>query len=444
MVQHSRARTARPQQGCDRHNGKVEEVDRDRTVLSLSGAPDAIELRHLRAFVAVADELNFARAAASLYLSAPALSRQIRGLERLVGCDLFRRSTHRVELTLAGEALLDGARRVLSELDEAVSITRSVGGELASRMSRFWAPTPGTGTELHALRTDYERMHQEFTPPSEVVVRPVNAGGVPSLVLGAGEERPPTVLYLHGGLYVLGSAYGFRPLAGALAVAADAGVLLPEYRLAPENPFPAALEDAERAYLWLLDQGIPPAEVIVAGDSTGAGLALSLLLSLREKGLRQPGSAVLFCPAIDPTCAAIADPPPGTPQPTFDYEHTRMLINWYLDGHPIDDPLVAPLHADLTGLPPMLIQVGTGDLVLAETRQLAERAREHGVDVDLELYPADTHSFQLFWSFLPEAADALQNAGQFIKRRSAQAQRRPGGRAVGAAVDDRAAPAGPA
>lgn len=391
-------------------------------MLSLAGAPDAIELRHLRAFVAVADELNFARAAASLYLSAPALSRQIRGLERLVGCDLFRRSTHRVELTVAGEALLDGARKVLAELDEAVSVTRSVGGELANRMARFWAPSPDAGTELHALRADYERMHQEFSPPPEVTVRPVNAGGVPSLLLAAGDERPATVLYLHGGLYVLGSAYGFRPLAGALAVAADAAVLLPEYRLAPENPFPAAVEDAERAYQWILDQGVPAAEVFIAGDSTGAGLALSLLVSLRDKGMDQPGGAVLCCPAVDLTCAVLADPPPGTSQTTFDYDHMRMLVDWYLDGHPIDDPMVAPLHADLSGLAPMLIQVGTGDLVLLESRQLAERAREHGVDVELELYPADTHSFQLFWSFLPEAADALQNAGKFIRRRSAESQ----------------------
>ncbi len=112
--------------------------DENAEVVSLPQAPDAIELRHLRAFVAVADELNFGRAAARLYLSQPALSRQIRSLERLVGCDLLRRSTHRVELTLAGEALLDRARGLLRDVDEAVSATRSVGGELLARIARHW------------------------------------------------------------------------------------------------------------------------------------------------------------------------------------------------------------------------------------------------------------------------------------------------------------------
>ena len=391
----------------------------DRPVLSLATAPDAIELRHLRAFVAVAEELNFARAAAALYLSAPALSRQIQTLERLVGCDLFRRTTHRVELTLAGEALLDGTRRVLAQVDATISTTRSVGGELAARMAQFWASAPGTpaaGTELQRMRAEYEAMHQRFAPPPEVAVRPVNAGGVPSLLLTPGDELPATVLYLHGGLYVLGSAYGFRPLAGALAVAAARSVLLPEYRLAPEHPFPAAVEDALRAYRWLLDQGVPATQVIVAGESSGAGLALSLLLSLRDEGLPQPGGSVLLCPGLDLTCAALAEPTENAPQPPFDRDHVRQLLDWYLDGHPVDDPLVAPLRADLTGLPPLLIQAGTGDVLVDDARNLADRARDHGVDVELELYPVDTHSFQLFWSFLPEAADALHSAGQFIQR----------------------------
>src|SRR6266567_1293196 len=129
--------------------------DESAEVVSLPQAPDAIELRHLRAFVAVADELNFGRAAARLYLSQPALSRQIRNLERLVGCDLLRRSTHRVELTLAGEALLDRARRLLGDLDDAVSATRSVGGHLERRLAAAWEPLddlPAAGPDLQALR----------------------------------------------------------------------------------------------------------------------------------------------------------------------------------------------------------------------------------------------------------------------------------------------------
>lgn len=390
-------------------------------VLSLAHAPDAIELRHLRAFVAVAEELNFGRAATRLYLSPPALSRQIRALERLVGCDLLRRSTHQAELTLAGEALLDRARRLLGELDEAVSVTRSVGGELAVRMARMWEPfaafsAAAADRELQDLRTAVEEMHAQFPPPKDVALRPVNAGGVPSLVLTPPSRQPGTVLYLHGGGYVSGSAFGYRHLGGALAAAAEVDTLVPEYRLAPEHPYPAGLEDVLRAYLWMLDGGADPRQVTVAGDSAGAGLAMSLLLSLRQQDLPMPGCAALLCPWIDLTSAHFAEPGPDEPQPVVTAEQCRRFAAVYLSGHPVDDPLVSPLVADLDGLPPMLIQAATGDPVLPETKLLAERARECGVDVKLELYPVPTHDFHVFWTFLPEARDAMHSAGEFVRR----------------------------
>ena len=229
-------------------------------VLALPPAPDAIELRHLRAFVAVAEELNFGRAATRLFLSQPALSRQIRSLERLVGCNLLRRSTHRVELTLAGDALLDRARRLLTDLDDAVLATRSVGGDLERRLAAAWEPLDdltAASPDLQALRDACEQLHGQFEMAPGVTVRPVIAGGVPSLLLSPRPELAPTVLLLHGGGYVMGSAFGYRHLASALAVAADACVIVPDYRLAPEHPFPAAVEDAVRAYLWMLDSGVP-------------------------------------------------------------------------------------------------------------------------------------------------------------------------------------------
>ena len=156
-------------------------MDEER-VLAFPRAPDAIELRHLRSFVAVAEELNFGRAAEQLYLSQPALSRQIRALEQFVGVELFRRSTHQVELTLAGEALLDRARSILRGVDEAVSVTQSVGGELVGRSMGMWkalADLSEAGADVHAMRDAYEALHAQFAPPPEVTVRPVSAGGVP-------------------------------------------------------------------------------------------------------------------------------------------------------------------------------------------------------------------------------------------------------------------------
>jgi monoterpene epsilon-lactone hydrolase len=382
--------------------------DENAEVVSLPQAPDAIELRHLRAFVAVADELNFGRAAARLYLSQPALSRQIRSLERLVGCDLLRRSTHRVELTLAGEALLDRARGLLREVDEAVSAAQSAGGELVARIARHWASFAEVSpADLQELRIAFEGLHAQFEPPPNIGVRSVNAGGVPGLLLTAQPEEPATVLFLHGGGHVAGSAFGYRPLAGALADSAGTGVVVPDYRLAPEYPFPASVEDAVRAYRWMLDRGAT--RVTVAGDSSGCSLVLSFLLTLKQQGLVMPAGAILFCPWVDLTAIGRGRPP----HELDDFRSAAAAL--YLAGHPADDPVISPLSADLTGLPPMLVQAATGDPLLDEARKLTDHAQDCGVKAHFELFGLDTHDFHIFWSFLPEAAQALQQAGRFAR-----------------------------
>ena len=162
-----------------------------------------------------------------------------------------------MELTVAGEALLDRVRSVLREVDAAVSAVQSLGGELVERMARFWEPlvrpwppTPTSRSSAWPTRS----CSRTSRPPPEVSVRAVNANGVSALVVAQEPDEPPKLLHLHGGGYIVGSAFGYRPLAGALALAADAGVLVPDYRLAPEHPFPAAIEDALCAYRWMLDR----------------------------------------------------------------------------------------------------------------------------------------------------------------------------------------------
>jgi acetyl esterase/lipase len=394
-------------------------------VLAFPQAPEAIELRHLRAFVAVAEELNFGRAAERLYLSQPALSRQIRSLERLVGCDLLRRSTHQVALTLAGEALLDRARRLLRDVDEAVTATQSVGGELATRVARIWAPladVTSADADLQDMRAKYEELHAGFSPPPEVAVQFANAGGVPGFTLMPPDAGAAELLYLHGGGFIMGSAYGFRHLAAAFAVAAGTGALIPEYRLAPEHPFPAALEDALRSYAWMLDRGVPPGRVTVAGDSAAGGLVMSLLLSLGSEGLPMPGAVVLFCPSVDLSGSTLQYGDGDDPAAQPIAEVVARAAAAYLAGHPLDDPVVSPLKADLAGLPPMLVQAATGDPARQDSHLLVERARAHGVDARLELYPGTTHDFQMFWSFLPEGADALHAAGAFVRDRATAAR----------------------
>ena len=384
-------------------------------VLAFPQAPEGVEVRHLRAFVAVAEELNFNRAATRLYLSQPALSRQIRALERLLGCELLRRSTHRVELTVAGSALLDRARQLLADLDEAIATTQSVGGELANRMATMWAPVlevAAADPDIAEMRTAYEAFLAQSPIAEGVEIRPVNAGGVSSLAVTPAGGQEVAILFLHGGGYTVGSAYGYRPLVSALVTAAGVGALVPDFRLAPEHPFPAAVEDALSAYQWLLGQR--PGGVVVAGDSAGAGLACSLMMTARARELPLPAAAVFLCPGVDPTGNAILAAAAGS-DPPEELEKMTRTMGVYLAGHPVDDPFVNPLVADLSGLPPMLVQAATGDIVLPESRLLVDRAVEHGVDARLELYPADTHVFHVFWSFLPEAADALQRAGAFAR-----------------------------
>jgi epsilon-lactone hydrolase len=387
-------------------------------VLVLPPAPDAIELRHLRAFVAVAEELNFGRAATRLFVSQPALSRQIRSLERLLGCELLRRSTHRVELTLAGDALLDRARRLLTDVDDAVFATRSVGGDLERRLAAAWEPVndlTAADPDLQALRDAGEQLHGQFEMAAGVTVRPVIAGGVPSLLLSPRPELAPTVLLLHGGGFVMGSSFGYRHLASALAAAADASVLVPDYRLAPEHPFPAAVEDSVRAYLWMLDSGVPAERIVMVGDSAGGGLVLSVQTMLTRQDLPLPGGSMLLCPAVDLSYEEEIELP-TEPQPAISIAQLRSFAAAYLAGASPHDEVVNALRADLTGYPPMLIQAGTGDVLGKDAHRLAEHATACGVDVQFELYPVTTHDFHVFWSFLPEAADALEQAGAFVRR----------------------------
>jgi epsilon-lactone hydrolase len=378
--------------------------------------PDGLELRHLRAFVAVADDLNFGRAAARLFVSQSTLSRHVASLERMLGCVLLRRSTQHVALTPAGESLLERARSILGDVDEAVRETRAVGGELAARILRLGHPFLHlTYADVEELRTAAEQHYAQLPIAEGVDIHPVNAGGVAALVARPAEADGPTLLLLHGGAYVTGSAFGFRSLASALAQASGGAVLTPDYRLAPEHPFPAAIEDVEAVYEWLLGRGTTPGDVVLVGDTSGAGLALSLLLRLRARARPLPAGGVLITPWVD-VGAAAPERLPDRPAPCYTRAGGSLGIAHYLDGHPVDDPLVDPLHADLTGLPPLLVQVAEQDEGADEGHRLARHARRHGVDVDLAVHPVSAQCFPMYWSFLPEAADAVGRIGDFARR----------------------------
>lgn len=256
--------------------------------------------------------------------------------------------------------------------------------------------------------------------PIRAAIAPVDAGGIAAEWVRApasGEEC--TVLYLHGGGYVSGSPRTHRPLAGEIAHAAGARLLLPDYRLAPEHPFPAALEDAWVAYWWLLKQGVEPDRIVVAGDSAGGGLALALLVALRDAGMPLPAGLVCLSPWVDLTAHG-ASVLANDGRDYLNAAAIRATAALYLNGRDPHEPLASPLFADLRGLPPMLIQAGTAELLLDDSKRLARRAAGAGVPVELELWENMVHVWHFLYPFEPKARHAIRRIGCFVRERIAR------------------------
>ena len=267
-------------------------------------------------------------------------------------------------------------------------------------------------------RAQYERAEKVFPTPSDVKVERVNAPVAPAEWL-----RPPSaepgrvVLYLHGGGYVIGSPRSHRHLAAAIAGAAGASALLLDYRLAPEHPFPAAVEDATAAYRWLLDQAIAPERIVIAGDSAGGGLTVATLLALREARVPLPAGGVCISPWVDLTCSGASYVTKADADPIVERSGVEEMARAYLGATPPRTPLASPLFADLRGLPPLLIHVGTDEVLLDDAVQLAERAKAAGVDATLEVYDRMIH----VWHWLPmldEAQTAVEAIGRFVRSRA--------------------------
>jgi epsilon-lactone hydrolase len=287
------------------------------------------------------------------------------------------------------------------------------------------------GTDLGSLTIAERRRATAFaaaSPPAGTAVDPVDAGGVPAEWVAAPGVSPGRVLlYFHGGAYQIGSPATLRQLVALLSGAARARALSVDYRLAPEHPFPAAIEDALAAYRWLLASGIDPALIAVAGDSAGGGLALGALAALRDAGEPMPAAAVLLSPWTDlaltgeslRTRAAVEMmvKPEGLPE-------TAAL---YLAGADPRHPYASPLYADLHGLPPLLIHVGDAEVILDDSTRLAASASEAGVEVSLEIWDEMPHVFPAFAGLLPEADQAIERIGAWLDQRYPAARSPAGG-----------------
>jgi acetyl esterase/lipase len=277
---------------------------------------------------------------------------------------------------------------------------------------------------LAELRTFYASFGQ-MPLPEGTHVSETALGGVPALEVAVPSVAADagTLLYLHGGGYVIGSAGTGVPLTAALATRAGGlRALSLDYRIAPEHPFPAAVDDALAAYRALLD-GTDPARVVLAGDSAGGGLALATLLAARDAGLPLPAGVVTFSGWFDLTLSGASLTTKESLDPVFDAADIREYAETYLaEGADAGSPLASPLLADLSGLPPLLLQVGSYEVLLDDSTGLAARAAAADLEVALEVYPGSAHVFQHEHVTQPAAARALDSAAAFLRRRLGQSR----------------------
>jgi acetyl esterase/lipase len=269
-------------------------------------------------------------------------------------------------------------------------------------------------TTLETMRRDWEALHAP--PPSAPPAIPVSANGVEAAWIGAdGLRCDRAVLYFHGGGFQMGSIETHRALAAGIAAGAGCRVLSVNYRLAPEHRFPAPVEDGLAAYEWLRASGLEPRHIAVAGDSAGGGLAVSLMLALKARGFALPAAAALMSPWTDMEASGASFETRAASDPFHQRATIKALAKTYLGGADPRNPLASPVHGDLSGLPPMLIQVGDRETVLDDARLLAERARSAGVDARLEVWPRMFHVFQLYADAIAEGREAIAAIGAHLK-----------------------------
>jgi acetyl esterase/lipase len=283
------------------------------------------------------------------------------------------------------------------------------------REQAIGSDTVPTLEEQRAAMDGYREM---ATMPDDIDVAGVDAGGVPAeWVTPTGADPDRVLMYVHGGGYVIGSMGTHTRLVAHLATAAGCRALNVDYRLAPEHPHPAAVTDAATAYRWLLDQGTEAANIVIGGDSAGGGLTVATALKLRGEGVPQPAGLLPLSPWIDLEGTGASMEGNAEADLLVDRDGLKMMTDMFLAGHDAHDPLAAPLHADLTGLAAMYIQVGADETLLDDSTRLAANAATAGLDVRLDCFPEMQHVFQMSAGNTPEADDAVARAGSWMNAR---------------------------
>ena len=273
--------------------------------------------------------------------------------------------------------------------------------------------------DLQALRSAMTTT--QIPAPESIEIEKVNIGGVSAeWILGPNAEHDQRLLYLHGGFYLAGTLDFYHPLAGRISIASGCSVLLVDYRLAPEKPYPAAIEDALTSFRWMRQNGpngqAPARKTFIAGDSAGGGLTLATIMALRDKGEELPDAAVTLSALTDLALTGESVESRSEVDPMI--RNTALLPDIYeltLSGADPLSPLASPLYGNFSGFPPLLIQVGDNEILLDDSTRLAEKAKSAGADVKLEVEPEMFHDFQNFAPFLPKVQQAIDRIGEFVR-----------------------------
>jgi epsilon-lactone hydrolase len=318
-----------------------------------------------------------------------------------------------------GERAWGAARRIPTEGRSSVSTEQRENLDAILRQSAF--PFDSDVSEQRRLLR--ELASAQPLPP-DVTVTAAALGGVPTAEITIGGIEPRhVVLYFHGGVYVLGDAFQAAGLASQIGRRTRAKVISVDYRLAPEHPYPAAVDDALAAYQALLRGGTAPSDIAFAGESAGGGLAVATLVNARDHGLPLPAAAFVMSPYADLTLAGASMETKRKADPLFTPQAFPARVADYTSGQDAALGLISPVFADLSGLPPLIIQAGTHEVLLDDAIRLARQAATADVEVTLDITPRVPHVFQAYYPILDEAAAALDRAGQLLSAHLASAER---------------------
>lgn len=289
--------------------------------------------------------------------------------------------------------------------------------EQVRKLMETWEQYYGKAKSLRERREAFQDLMESTPEPTRVQIRPVDAGGVEAQLIWPARLHHPlgrrAILYIHGGGFYSGSLRTHRAMAGSLAKAASADVLLIDYRLAPDHPYPAQVDDALTAYRWLLDSGYDNHNIVLAGESVGGNLAIEATLRQMQARGPMPAAVIAMSPITDLAGSGASLKTSGSTDPLIDATQLDLMRKAYLGTRSPTDPLVSPLYADLTGFPPLLLQVGSGEALLDDTMRLADKARQAGVDVATEVWPGMVHQWQLFPFWLDDARKSNQRVAEY-------------------------------